>query len=35
MTSLEKSSLNVNKTFSAQGQEGKQMGVEPLAPAQK
>ncbi len=35
MTGLAKSSLNVNKTFSAQGQEGKQMGVEPLAPAQK
>jgi hypothetical protein len=34
-TGLAKSSLNVNKTFSAQGQEGKQTGVEPLAPAQK
>jgi hypothetical protein len=35
MTGLTKSSLNVNKTFSVQGQEGKQTGVEPLAPAQK
>ncbi len=34
-TGLTKSSLNINKTFSAQGQEGKQTGVEPLAPAQK
>ncbi len=34
-TGLAKSSLNVNKTFSAQGQEGKQTGVKPLAPAQK
>ncbi len=34
-TGLAKSSLNVNKTFSVQGQEGKQTGVEPLAPAQK
>jgi hypothetical protein len=34
-TGLAKSSLNVNKTFSVQGQEGKQTGVEPLAPSQK
>jgi hypothetical protein len=35
MTGLAKSSLNVNKTFSVQGREGKQTGVEPLAPSQK
>jgi hypothetical protein len=34
-TGLAKSSLNVNKTFSVQGQEDKQTGVKPLAPAQK
>jgi hypothetical protein len=34
-TGLAKSSLNINKTFSAQGQEGKQTGVKPLAPSQK
>jgi hypothetical protein len=35
MTGLAKSSLNVNKTFSVQGREGEQTGVEPLAPSQK
>jgi hypothetical protein len=35
MTGLAKSSLNVNKTFSVQGQEDEQMGVESFAPAQK
>jgi hypothetical protein len=34
-TGLAKSSLNFNKPFSVQGQEGKQTGVKPLAPSQK
>ncbi len=33
-TGLAKSSLKINETFSVQGQEGEQMEVKPLAPAQ-